>query len=259
MGLSIVKPWASIRSAKSIVAPAQVRRAHPVDDDLDAVEVGDDVAVERPLVEEQLVAQAGAATGLHGDPQPQVVAALLLDQGLDLHRGDVGEDDRRSGRWPAPVGAALKWSRAGSPCAGTDECPYRPTLARQAADSQSRWPFDRPSLRPVRRYVLVAGSIARPARAASSRRPSAGRAIASSSQPKCSTSENVSVTPAAAASRRPALTRPATTTHGRPRSRAASGDPGDHLAAQRLVVERALPGDHQVGLVERGVEPDRGA
>src|SRR5690349_20629068 len=77
----------------------QVRAAHPVDDDLDTAEVAHDVAVERALVEEQLVAQAGAATRLYGDTQAQVVASLLLDQGLDLLRGDVGQDDAgRSGR-----------------------------------------------------------------------------------------------------------------------------------------------------------------
>ena len=48
----------------------EVGRAHPVDDDAHAAEVGDDVAVEGALVEEELVAQAGAATGLHGDAQP---------------------------------------------------------------------------------------------------------------------------------------------------------------------------------------------
>ena len=39
LGLSIVKPCFSIVSAKSIVAPLEVGGAHPVDDDLDAVEV----------------------------------------------------------------------------------------------------------------------------------------------------------------------------------------------------------------------------
>ena len=65
------------------------------------------------------------------------------------------------------------------------------------------------------------------------------------------------MTPAAAASRRPVLD-PAGQHHaGQAASRAPSGHPGDHLAAQRLVVERALAGDHQVGRVERGVQPDQ--
>src|SRR4029079_14577049 len=55
----------------------EVGHAHPVDDDGHAVEVRHDVAVEGPLVEEELVAQARAAAGLHGDPQCEVVAALL--------------------------------------------------------------------------------------------------------------------------------------------------------------------------------------
>ena len=69
MGLSIVKPCFSIVSTKSMVAPPRYGDAHPVDDDVDAVEVGDDVTVELTLVEEQLVAQAGAAAGLHRDAQ----------------------------------------------------------------------------------------------------------------------------------------------------------------------------------------------
>ncbi len=100
----MVKPWASIRSTKSIVAPAEVGRAHPVDDDLDAAELGDLVAVEAALVEEELVAQAGAATRLHGDAQPQVVAALLLEQRLDLDRGGVGQDDAGRRPWSDSVG-----------------------------------------------------------------------------------------------------------------------------------------------------------
>ena len=69
MGLSIVKPCFSIVSTKSIIAPLRYGHAHPVDDDGHAVEVGDDVAVEGALVEEELVAQARAAAGLHGDAQ----------------------------------------------------------------------------------------------------------------------------------------------------------------------------------------------
>ena len=90
-GLSIVKPCFSIVSTKSIVAPLRYGDAHPVDDDVDAAEVGDHVAVEVALVEEQLVAQAGAAAGLHGDAQREVVAALLVEQALDLGGGGVGD------------------------------------------------------------------------------------------------------------------------------------------------------------------------
>src|SRR6187431_1170781 len=77
----------------------EVRDAHPVDDDGHAVEVGDDVAVEAPLVEEELVTQARAATGLHGDAQLEVVTTLLLEQALDLLGGHGAEVDL--------VGAAL--------------------------------------------------------------------------------------------------------------------------------------------------------
>src|SRR5437667_10206399 len=61
----------------------QVGRAHPVHDDLDgdAVgrELGDHVAVERALVEEELVPQARAAAGLDGDAQSKVIPALLVE------------------------------------------------------------------------------------------------------------------------------------------------------------------------------------
>src|SRR5436189_175986 len=50
------------------------------------------VAFERALVEEQLVTQAGAAAGLHGDPQGEVIATLLVEQVLDLAGRAVGED-----------------------------------------------------------------------------------------------------------------------------------------------------------------------
>ena len=82
----MVKPCCSIVSVKSIVAPPRYGRAHAVDDHRDAVQVEFEVAVEGALVEEQLVLQAGAAAGLHGDAQPQVVAALLVEQGADLAR-----------------------------------------------------------------------------------------------------------------------------------------------------------------------------
>src|SRR3954452_5599809 len=62
----------------------EVRRAHAVGDDLDAAEVLDLVALEGTLVEEQLVAQTGAAAGLDGDAKSEVVAALLVEQVLDL-------------------------------------------------------------------------------------------------------------------------------------------------------------------------------
>src|ERR687883_863368 len=50
----------------------EVREAHPVHHHLHTTEVVHDVAVQGPLVEEQLVAEAGAAAGLHGDAQAEV-------------------------------------------------------------------------------------------------------------------------------------------------------------------------------------------
>src|SRR5882762_9076122 len=52
--------------------------AHPVDGELDTGEVDGQVAVERAVVEEELVTQARTTAGLHGDPQRQVVATLLI-------------------------------------------------------------------------------------------------------------------------------------------------------------------------------------
>src|SRR4051794_8912354 len=69
----------------------EVRRAHAVGDDLDAAEVLDLVALERALVEEQLVAQARAASGLYGDPQREVVPALLVEQVLPFGGRPWGE------------------------------------------------------------------------------------------------------------------------------------------------------------------------
>ena len=65
----------------------EVGGAHPVDHDGHAAEVVDRVAVEVALVEEQLVAQSRAATGLDRDTQLEVVATLLVEQRLDLRAG----------------------------------------------------------------------------------------------------------------------------------------------------------------------------
>src|SRR6476660_7839570 len=75
----------------------EVGSAHPVDDDLNPVEVANQVTVEGALVEVELVDQTGAAAGLHAHAQAQVVATLLLEQALDLRGGDVGEDDAVGG------------------------------------------------------------------------------------------------------------------------------------------------------------------
>jgi hypothetical protein len=56
----------------------EVRHAHPVHHDLDAAELGDLVAFEVALIEEELVAQAGTAAWLNRHSQAQVVAPFLL-------------------------------------------------------------------------------------------------------------------------------------------------------------------------------------
>ena len=59
----------------------------------DTVEVGDDVAVEGALVEEELVTQPRAAPGLDGDAELEVLATLLRQQALDLRRRGLGDVD----------------------------------------------------------------------------------------------------------------------------------------------------------------------
>ena len=70
---------------------AQVGNAHAINDDLDAVEGTHGVPVEAPIVEVELVDQAGATARLDGDAQAQVVAPLLFEEALDLRSSDVGE------------------------------------------------------------------------------------------------------------------------------------------------------------------------
>ncbi len=92
-GLSIVKPCFSMVSTKSIVAPMRYGAGHLIGHHADAAELLDDVAVERALVEVELVLQARATARLHGHPQPQVIPALLGEQRADLGRGGLGEGD----------------------------------------------------------------------------------------------------------------------------------------------------------------------
>src|SRR2546421_647083 len=196
---------------------AQVRGAHPVHDDLDGRalcrELGHHVAVERALVEEELVAQARAAAGLDGHAQPQIVPALLVEQPTYLLRGDLGEDD--GGRLDL-LGRRGAFVNRG----GHGDC----SLARVFADVRTNltWPrghSHRPTDLSHPRDHWPARRLAR------AYRPSAGRVSAWSRSPKWLTNVYVSVTPAAAASRRPALAWPASTRHGRPRSRAPSATP----------------------------------
>src|ERR1700743_3714285 len=71
----------------------EVRRGHLIGHHADSAEVLGNVAVERALVEVELVAQARATARLHGHPQPQVIPAFLGDQRAHLGRGGLGEDD----------------------------------------------------------------------------------------------------------------------------------------------------------------------
>src|SRR5699024_9297843 len=52
----------------------EVGNAHPVDDDLDTVELADGITVEVALIEVELVDQAGAAAGLDSHTQAQIIA-----------------------------------------------------------------------------------------------------------------------------------------------------------------------------------------
>src|ERR1700739_2766953 len=71
----------------------EVRRGHLIGNHADAAELLDDVAVDRALVEVELVAQARPTSRLHGHPQSQVVPALLGEQCANLGRGALGEAD----------------------------------------------------------------------------------------------------------------------------------------------------------------------
>ena len=93
LGLSIVNPCFSMVSTKSMVAPLRYGLLIRSTTTSTPVEVGDDVAVEVALVEEELVAHAGAATGLHGDAQLEVVTALLVEEALHLRGGRRGQVD----------------------------------------------------------------------------------------------------------------------------------------------------------------------
>ena len=66
--------------------------AHPIDGQLHAAELRNEVAVEGAVVEEEVVAQAGAAARLDSDAQRQVVTTLLIQQRLRLRGGGIGQD-----------------------------------------------------------------------------------------------------------------------------------------------------------------------
>ena len=92
LGLSMVKPCFSMVSTKSMDAPSHVRRAHPVHRQRHAAELRGQVAIQRPVVEEEVVAQPRTPARLNRDAQRQVVASLLVQQGLRLGGGGLGQD-----------------------------------------------------------------------------------------------------------------------------------------------------------------------
>ena len=91
LGLSMVKPCFWMVSSKSIVAPSRYGTLILSTMTSTPSKSTVCVAVEHPLVEVQLVDQAGASAGLDGDAQAQVVAALLLEQAPHLAGGGVGQ------------------------------------------------------------------------------------------------------------------------------------------------------------------------
>src|SRR5699024_9689081 len=68
-----------------------IRCAHPVDRELQAVEVLEQVSIEITLVKEQLVPETGTPTRLHGNTKVHIVAPLLLEQGLRLVGGGLAQ------------------------------------------------------------------------------------------------------------------------------------------------------------------------
>src|SRR5699024_1276191 len=70
---------------------AEVGNAHPVDDDLDAVELADRNTVEEDVVEVDLGQPAGVDAGLDGHAQAQIVATFLFEQAPDLVGSGRGE------------------------------------------------------------------------------------------------------------------------------------------------------------------------
>src|SRR5699024_307889 len=68
-----------------------IRRAHPVDRELQSVEVLEQVSIEITLVEEQLVTETGTPTRLHGNTQVHVIAALLFEEGPRRRSGGRGQ------------------------------------------------------------------------------------------------------------------------------------------------------------------------
>jgi hypothetical protein len=72
----------------------QILIAHRVDQQHDAIFFHRRVILVDDLVEGEAVLKAGTAAALDENAQLQLRVALLFDQGLDLHRCCVGEEQR---------------------------------------------------------------------------------------------------------------------------------------------------------------------
>src|SRR5690606_11792042 len=75
------------------IRAVEIGNTHLVDDHLDTVEVDGHIAVEHPLVEVELVDEAGATAGLYCDAQAEVVTTLLAEEAANLLGGGVCEPD----------------------------------------------------------------------------------------------------------------------------------------------------------------------
>src|SRR5699024_6961532 len=71
--------------------PFEIRDRHLVHHETHAFKVAPDVAVQVTVVEVKLVDQPGAAARLHTDPEEEVVAAFLLEEGFHLRGRRVSE------------------------------------------------------------------------------------------------------------------------------------------------------------------------
>src|SRR6478735_1298297 len=207
----------------------EVGGAHPVDDDLDTVEVADEVTVEAALVEVELVDQAGAAARLDTDAEAEVVATLLLEQALDLRRRDVRPDDTVGGSLGLNLGGrcvrldthvlVLHVVEHGSEertHAGPEVFPALPRIRPRPPER---------CIRPRRVGQDAVGDHVRATRAVRSARRAAGSASAAATWSGRLTTAYTPERPAVIASRRPTRDRPGTAMTGTPTRAAASATP----------------------------------
>ena len=92
LGLLTVNPAPMRPSTKSTSAPLRYGQAEAIDDDLDAVLVGDLVAGLGLAVEAERVLEAGASATLHRDPQRERLG-ILAHEREHMLRGAFGEPD----------------------------------------------------------------------------------------------------------------------------------------------------------------------